>query len=287
MPHLPPREVNTAMRDSTFSLAALTVLELSPPEMIEVAARAGFDAVGLRMIPATPDEHHFPLASDRALLAQTRKRLVDTGLRVLDIEILRLKPETDVVRDFHRVLEVGAQLGASEVLVAGNDPDRCRTIDNFAALCELASPLELSPHLEFMPWTDVRNLSEARRIVSSVRDAGHDNACLLIDAFHFNRSASLLEELREIPHEWLHYVQLCDVAGPIPPSMEEILHEARKQRCFPGDGDIDLATLLTALPGKVPLSLEIPTEALRLQGVSALERASTALRKARDLVAAC
>ncbi|MCH4563920.1 sugar phosphate isomerase/epimerase [Halomonas sp. EGI 63088] len=275
------------MHDRTVSLAALTVLELSPPAMVEVAARAGYDGVGLRLIPATPEEHHFPLASDAALLRQTRERLRDTGLNVVDIEILRLKPETRVREDFPRILEIGAELGASEVLVAGNDDDEARTIDNFAGLCELAKPLGLHPHLEFMPWTGVKNLVEAHHIVGAVREAGHDNACLLVDAFHFNRSASRLEELAEVPREWMRYLQLCDVAGPIPDDMAEILREARQERCFPGDGDIDLPALLTALPRNLPLSLEIPTEGLRRQGISALERACLALQKARRGVEAC
>lgn len=274
------------MHDRAFSLAALTVLELSPPAMVEVAARAGYDGVGLRLIPATSEEHHFPLANDAGLLAQTRQRLAATGLKVVDIEILRLKPETEVARDFRRVLEIGAELGASEVLVAGNDDDTARTIDNFAGLCELAKPLGLNPHLEFMPWTGVKNLVEAHHIVGAVRKAGHDNACLLVDAFHFNRSASRLKDLAQVPRKWMRYMQLCDVAGPIPGDMAEILREARQERCFPGDGDIDLSALLTTLPRDLPLSLEIPAEGLRRQGISALERACLALQKARRVVGA-
>lgn len=274
------------MHDRLFSLAALTVLELSPPAMVEVAARAGYDGVGLRLIPATPEEHHFPLASDAALLRQTRERLRDTGLKVVDIEILRLKPETRVREDFSRILAIGAELGASEVLVAGNDDDEARTIDNFASLCDLARPLGLNPHLEFMPWTRVKHLSQAHRIVAAAREAGRDNACLLVDAFHFNRSASQLEELARVPREWMRYLQLCDVAGPIPDDMADILREARQQRRFPGDGDIDLPALLATLPRDLPVSLEIPTEELRRQGISALERACLALQKARRVVEA-
>ena len=47
------------MSERILSLAALTVLELSPPQMVEVAARAGYSHVGLRLVPATPEEHHF------------------------------------------------------------------------------------------------------------------------------------------------------------------------------------------------------------------------------------
>ena len=267
------------MSEQIFSLAALTVLELSPPDMVEVAARAGYSHVGLRLEPATPQEHHFPLMADAELRHRTRQRLRDTGIKVLDIEILRLKPETRV-QDFLSLLEVGAEFGATELLIAGNDPDEARLGDNFAALCDMAAPLGIHPHLEFMPWTDARDFSQAWRIVES---AARPNGGVLIDAFHFDRSGSSLAELAtataKAPHRF-RYAQLCDVAGPRPDDMDEILRQARNERRFPGDGDCDLDGLLSALPAGIPLSLEIPSRQLLEQGVSAFDRAKRALDQA-------
>ena len=264
------------MSEQIFSLAALTVLELSPPDMVEVAARAGYSHVGLRLEPATPQEHHFPLMADAELRHRTRQRLRDTGIKVLDIEILRLKPDTRV-QDFLGLLEVGAEFGATELLIAGNDPDEARLGDNFAALCDMAAPLGIHPHLEFMPWTDARDFSQAWRIVES---AARPNGGVLIDAFHFDRSGSSLAELAaataKAPHRF-RYAQLCDVAGPRPDDMDEILRQARNERRFPGDGDCDLNGLLSALPAGIPLSLEIPSRQLLEQGVSAFDRAKRAL----------
>jgi len=90
------------MSERIFSLASLTVLELSPPAMVDVAARAGYSHVGLRLEPATPEEHHFPLVADAGLRRQTLARLRDSGVRVLDVEILRLKPQTRVRRPSKR-----------------------------------------------------------------------------------------------------------------------------------------------------------------------------------------
>lgn len=269
------------MSERIFSLASLTVLELSPPDMVEVAARAGYSHVGLRLVPATAEEHHFPLVADTELRRQTMARLRDTGVRVLDVEILRLKPETRVA-DFEAILAVGAEFGASELLVAGNDADEARMTDHFAALCDLAAGYGLHPHLEFMPWTDAPNLERALRVV---KHAGRDNGCVLVDAFHFDRSASSLEDLARVDPARLRYAQLCDVAGPRPADMQEILRQARNERRFPGDGDCDLAGLLHCLPADLPLSLEIPTVQLLQQGVSALQRAQTALDKTRALLA--
>ncbi|VVM45621.1 hypothetical protein PS862_00672 [Pseudomonas fluorescens] len=269
------------MNERIYSLASLTVLELSPPEMVEVAARAGYSHVGLRLVPATPEEHHFPLVADIGLRRRTLACLRDTGIRVLDVEILRLEPET-VVTDFEKILEVGAQFGASELLVAGNDSDEHRLTENFARLCDLAARYGLHPHLEFMPWTDARNLEQAVRIVET---AGRENGAVLVDAFHFDRSGSRLEDLARVAPSRLRYAQLCDVAGPRPTDMTEILRQARNERRFPGEGDCDLAGLLQCLPVNVPLSLEIPTLKLLEQGVSGLQRAQMALDKTRELMA--
>lgn len=268
------------MTSPVLSLAALTVLELSPPDMVEVAAQVGYSHVGLRLIPATPEEHHFPLLADLSLRRKTLARLRDTGVRVLDIEILRLKPETQI-DTLDNLLEAGAELGASELLVAGNDSDFSRLTDNFAALCERAKPYGLHPHIEFMPWTDVPDLKTALRVVER---AGQANGRVLVDAFHFNRSKSQLEDLQRLPADFWRYAQLCDVAGPCPDSIDEILRQARNERRFPGDGDCDLVALLNALPKSLPLSLEVPTRQLLEQGVTALERAQLARDKALKIL---
>ncbi|HDS0919796.1 TPA: sugar phosphate isomerase/epimerase [Pseudomonas putida] len=269
------------MTDRIFSLAALTVLELSPPDMVEVAARAGYSHVGLRLVPATEQEQHFPLVADADLRRQTQARLRDTGIKVLDLEILRLKPET-CVADFEPILAVGAELGGTELLVAGNDPDEARLTERFAALCDLAAGYGIYPHLEFMPWTDVRDLSQAMRVVAN---ADRSNGCVLVDAFHFNRSGSSLDDLTQLAPQRMRYAQLCDVAGPVPADMDEILRQARNERRFPGDGDADLVSLLRGLPPTVPLSLEIPTRQLLEQGISGEQRARMALEKAMAVLA--
>ena len=269
-----------AMNSPIVSLAALTVLEVSPVEMVEIAARTGYSHVGLRLEPATPEEHHFALVHDANLRKQTLNRLRDTGIKVLDVEILRLKPET-CVADFATILAVGAEFGASELLVAGNDPDEQRLADNFAALCDLCHPYGIHPHLEFMPWTDARDLKQALRVVEN---AGRDNGCVLVDAFHFNRSGSQLDDLALVAPARMRYMQLCDVAGPRPDDMQEILRQARNERRFPGDGDSDLLGLLRCLPANLPLSLEIPCVQLQAQGVSAEQRAQWAIDKTRALL---
>src|SRR6185437_4874279 len=98
-----------------FSLAHLTLLDCAPPELTEIAARAGFDYVSYRPIGlGLPTEPNYPLATDRALLARTKAALRATGVKLLDIELARIYPGVDV-RDYLPALEVAAELRARAV----------------------------------------------------------------------------------------------------------------------------------------------------------------------------
>lgn len=263
-----------------ISLAALTVLELTPPEMVACAAEAGFSHVGIRLLPATPTEPQYDIVGDTPLLREVERRMADTGVKVLDVEIFRIKPDTRV-GDYEAAIATAARLGASELLVAGNDPDEARLIDCLAAFCDLAGSYGLGAGLEFMPWTDAKDLTQATRIIER---AGRDNAGVLIDPFHLSRSRSRIEDIATIPPSRLHFMQFCDVPAAIPPTMDAILAEARAERLFPGEGGVDLLGLLRAVPRDIPLSVEVPTLTLA-KTVGATERARRALAATKRVLA--
>ncbi|SAK57898.1 xylose isomerase domain-containing protein [Caballeronia calidae] len=240
-----------------LSLSALTVLELTPPQMVECAAQAGYDFVGLRLLPATDTEVRHEIIGATALKHETLAAVRDTGIGVLDAEILRLKPDTNVA-DYEPMLATAAELGARYVLVAGNDPDEARTAERLAALCDLAKPYGLSPSLEPMPWTDAKDIVQGARIV---RAAGRANTGLIIDPIHFDRAGSSTDTLRELPREWFGYVQFCDAPAERPADLDTLLYQARAERMIPGEGGLDLAGILRALPDGLPLSIEVPMNA--------------------------
>lgn len=240
-----------------LSLSALTVLELTPPQMVECAAQAGYDFVGLRLLPATDTEVRHEIIGATALKRETLAAVRDTGIGVLDAEILRLKPDTHVA-DYEPMLATAAELGARYVLVAGNDPDEARTAERLAALCDLAKPYGLSPSLEPMPWTDAKDIVQGARIV---RSAGRANTGLIIDPIHFDRAGSSTATLRELPREWFGYVQFCDAPAERPADLDTLLYQARAERMIPGEGGLDLAGILRALPDGLPLSIEVPMNA--------------------------
>src|SRR5688572_32928851 len=102
---------------------------------------------------------------DAAGLKETIARLDATGVTVADLEVVALRPETDIA-GFSAFFETGARLGARHILVAGYDPDLARFRDSFAKFCEAAAPYGLTADLEFMPWTYVPDLATANSIVA-------------------------------------------------------------------------------------------------------------------------
>ncbi|GIM91483.1 TIM barrel protein [Paractinoplanes toevensis] len=259
-----------------FSLAHLTALSLSPPELVDAAAEAGYRYVGLRLTRVTPEEPHYPLATDPALMRSTKARLAATGIEVLDIELARISPD-DNPRDLQRFLDAGAELGARHVIAQLPDPDRARKIDRYAQLCEMARPLGLTVDLEFPSWTETPDLGAAVRIL---RGADQPNAGILIDLLHFARSGSSLADLRQLPAHWFHFAHVCDAPPAVPTTNEGLIHTARFERLFPGEGGIDVHGILGALPPGLPYALEIPRATLVAQ-VGGKEHARMALAATR------
>jgi sugar phosphate isomerase/epimerase len=265
----------------SFSLAALTALELAPPALIDVAAACGYDHVGLRLLPATPGGIAYPLMDDVASLRETIARLDATGVTVADLEVAAFRPNTDIAA-FSAFFETGARLGARHILVAAYDPDLDRFADRFGEFCEAAAPYGLTADLEFMPWTSVPDLATANRIVERI---GRANAGVLVDALHFDRSGSSVDDIARNPAGRLHYWQLCDGPAERPATTEEMMRAARTERMFPGEGGIDLVSLARAMPGDIAISLEVPTVELA-KTMDARARAQRALDAARRVIAA-
>lgn len=240
----------------TISLAHLTLLELPPPDLIRVAAEAGFASVGLRLIAVTDTTPGYPLMTDRAMLRDTLRAIKETGVSVNDIEFVRMTPEFDpeALRGF---LEVGADMGAKYIVTAPYDPDLSRLTDNLAEFSGHSAEFGLKPVLEFFPWTNVPDFPSALRIVEKT---GDPSIGVLVDTLHFNRSGSLLSYLTSVDLARLPFIHVCDAPVKDAYSHEELLHTARAARLIPGSGDIPIAEILAHMPGDIPIALEVPLE---------------------------
>ena len=266
-----------------LSLAHLTVLDTTPPELVSVAAAAGFRTVGIRLT-ATPSVGVPPydILREGPVLRETLRRLADTDISVLDTEFLRFEPgqSVGVPEGF---LEVSARLGAKHVLVMSAEPEEARTLERFGELCDRAVGYDLQVCLEFAIYTGVRTLAHAVDVVARSKRA---NASVLIDALHFSRSGGLPAHVAEVDPSLFRYAQICD-AGPDMPGLTDtpaLIREARTGRLLPGEGVLPLAELVAALPAGLPLAIEAPCRATA--DLPALERAKRAYRALAALTGA-
>lgn len=265
-----------------ISLAFLTIFDLGPVEAVRVAAAAGYDMVGLRLLPvAASGEPEYPLLSQPQVLREVQAALHDTGVKIGDVEIIRLKEVNDWDL-FARFCERCAELSARHILVAGDDPDLSRLTETFARFCDLAAPHGLTANLEFMPWTGVPDLKAAQAVVEG---AARPNGGVLVDALHYDRSDTTLDEIAALPRSRMNYVQFCDGVVPYDPSVEGLIRVARGERLFPGEGGIDMLDLARVIPADVTISVEVPHRALAAK-VDALGRAEMGIAATRAILRA-
>ena len=250
-----------------LSLAHLSVLECTPPQVVACAAAAGFDAVGLRLSPARPSEACHPIIGNAAMRRETLSRLADGGVAVLDVEVIWLQSDMDLSAH-DSMFETAACLGARRVIATCADPDEGRVADHVALLCDRASPFGLSIDLEFIRWTELRSLAAALRVIGL---ASRDNLGVLVDCLHAARAGVTATEISSVDRSRIGYFQLCD-APRDPPLDGDFAHEARFDRLPPGGGGLPLRAMVAALPPGVPCSVETPM-AGELGAMAPLERA--------------
>lgn len=239
-----------------YSFSYMT-LETSPPDMIQFAAEAGYDLAGIRMMPAVPGGQAFPLMSDPAMLRETQRRIDDTGVRVLDVEIARIDGVSKIDL-WLPMIEAAAAVGARTIVAAGDDPDEARMTETYGLLCDAAASFGLTVNLEFTPWTALDNAAAASRVVAN---AARDNGEMLIDLIHVARSRTTLADVAAIDSARMSYFQICDAPADIPATREGLQYTARQARLLPGEGGIDVAGIINALPDHLIVSVEVPNHA--------------------------
>lgn len=257
------------MSQAFLCVSHLTAIDASAEEFIDGAAAAGFDGVGLRVIPP----RHAPtrvIAGDKPRISALRRRAADQGIRIFEAESFGMDADTRA-RDYLAALEAAAELGARYIVSGGIDPDEERLATNYAELAELAQGFGMVMAIEFMPIRPMKSLADALRVIGKVH---HPNARILIDALHLARSGGTPQDVAKVDPAWIAYVHLCDAPHP---ALQPLTEESRQGRLHPGEGGLPIAQLLDALPVDLPISLEAPHahlghlpphERLRLAGLS-------------------
>jgi len=126
------------------------------------------------------------------------------------------------------------------IATASSDVPVTELAGYFGRVCDRAADFGAQVHLEFMPFTVVRNLQIAWDIV---RGADRPNGGLVFDTWHFFRGDPDFDVLAGIPGDRIFCVQLDDAAA-VP---QGSLREETSRRLLPGDGALDLVAAVQAL----------------------------------------
>jgi len=258
-----------------LSLASGTLPEFDPATVVEAASAAGFDGCGIWYDPKTWTP---------AIARDTRRAFQATGLKPLEIEVIVVGDPARAA-SHEPLLDAGAALGATEVIVVSVEPDIGRCAELIGALNEQAKARAIHLCLEFLPIFAVTDLRSARAIVDQVAD---DNLKILLDPLHVARSGLDLLQLAELPPGCLSFAQFCDApaAAPGDGGFDALYDEALNGRLLPGEGELPLAELLAALPAELPLSLEMRAAWLRDRHPDPVQRAALVAQSTRDWLAA-
>jgi sugar phosphate isomerase/epimerase len=257
-----------------IGLASGVAPEFGPVETIKAAAAGGFDAVGLWVEP-----ENWTAATTR----DAKAALADTGLELLDVEVIWVKPDSDMALH-KRSVDIGADLGAKNMLCVSSDPDRGATAAKLAELCHHAEGSGIRVALEFGIFTEVKTIDMALAVLDQV---AHPLRALLIDPIHVDRSGCTAVQIAAVPPALLPYAQFCDAPAtrPDPDDFDSIITDAIDLREQCGAGALPLDAIYKALPADIPLSIELRSKTLRDAYPDPGERAKAVARATRAWLA--
>lgn len=145
-----------------------------------------------------------------------------------------------------RKFDLMDELGTELMLVCSNvQPDALGDIatlaEQYRMLAELAAQRGKRIAFEALAWgTQVRLFARAWAVVERVN---HPSLGLALDSFHTLALRDDPRPIARIPGERIFYVQLADA----PWIQTDVLTHSRHDRCFPGQGELDLTGFMGAV----------------------------------------
>ncbi|MGC6331028.1 sugar phosphate isomerase/epimerase family protein [Rhizorhabdus sp. FW153] len=264
---------------SRLSLAPLSLPQLTPDVFVRTAAGAGYSRACLRVFggdAARPRLLSPALVDGPAMAVELGRIAAGEGVLISEIEVLMIGRNSDIAA-CEPMLAAGAAIGARLLTVCVVDEDMARAADRIGALARLAGGYKIEVGLEFAPSTQMRSLGEA---VALRAQAGEANVSLVVDALHLTRSGGCAADVAASCGTPLRLLQLCDAPLAAPADPAGRLREARDRRLVPGEGEIDLVSLVRAMPADCAFSVEVP-DAERVARLGALGHAR-GLREAAE-----
>jgi sugar phosphate isomerase/epimerase len=266
-----------------IGLHQVTVMDVDPLQLIELAASAGCDRVSVftfsprPVLPGQKSRLLFPTVT-REMQGDLRQRLAAHGVAVMGVEFFPITADADLA-DYVAGLSLGRSLGATRAVTHVHDSDGARAVDKLGALCDLAAKEELTVGLEFTPLT--RGCGSIQRAAWFVDQIRRSNFGIGVDCLHLVRSGGTAKDLEGLESRYFSYAQICDGFGLA--ASADYMGESH-DRQLPGQGDFPLEEIIRALPAATPLEVEVPSAKRIEAGVTPLDHARRAMAQARVLV---
>jgi sugar phosphate isomerase/epimerase len=246
---------------SELYLSASTIEKSPWRERLAAGRAGGYDGIGLR--PTHWKAAHAEGFSDADLTGM----LADAGLELIEIgfvadwwdggEAGRRSQEYE--QTLYRLADT---LGARHLMmISGPLADPLEVLaERFAGVCDRAAGSGLRVALEFLPWTQTRDVATAWRIVQL---AGRANGGLALDIWHHRRGGNDDDALRSIDPAHVVTVQLSDgdfdvVAGD--------LEDTFRRRRLAGRGEFAVAEFVRQLEEMgvhAPVGVEVLSDEMR------------------------
>lgn len=203
--------------------------------------------------------------------ADVRRICDDLGLRIVLYQPFRDfegVDETRLRRNIERLkrkFEVMHALGTDRLLVCSSAaPDTAcddgLVADQLQVLAHQAQAAGVIACYEALAWG--RYVNSYRHAWQLVNAVDHPNLTLALDSFHTLSIGDSLDPIESIPGERIGFVQIADA----PRIQMNVLEWSRHYRCFPGQGEFDLADFAARVVKggyRGPLSLEVFNDGFR------------------------
>ncbi|WLH89714.1 bifunctional sugar phosphate isomerase/epimerase/4-hydroxyphenylpyruvate dioxygenase family protein [Pseudomonas sp. FP453] len=232
------------------------------PEKLEAIAAAGFDGVEI-----FENDLLYYDGSPR----EVRQMCADLGIAITlfqpfrDFEGCRRDRLARNLERAERKFDLMQELGTDLVLVCSNASADCVgderiLLDDLSLLAEHAGRRGLRIGYEALAWG--KHVSTWQQVWNLVRQVDHPALGVLLDSFHTLSLKGDPSGIAQIPGDKIFFVQMADA----PILAMDVLEWSRHFRCFPGQGEFDLAGFLAPIiqSGYTgPLSLEIFNDGFR------------------------
>jgi len=259
-----------------LSLHHLTVMDVSPVELIDIAYRSGCQHVCFFIYMPIDVRHRYPMVGPSDVLA-LREAMLRTGVTPFNLEVFPLSADAHL-SEMVDGLALGSALGARHATVHVHEENLEIAAGLLQRFCAMAEACGITVGLEYNSFSKVSTPASAMALVNA---AGCSNLGIIADFLHTVRSGAGADDLAAI-HEAIGYAQICDGLAQMP--LDQRWREAISDRMVPGTGDFALSAMVAALPDDIVIDVEVPQRVARENGVSAWKRAREAVAATRLLL---